>query len=306
MLFLFLLLSITASSSGSLDHLLRPKKLFRNPRKFVDAFSQANPDTINTLLTKIDEVIRDGTLQMQKAIDDTAALRITFNQKVAELDAATKSNVTATKNHDASGVALTSANEQVANNAKKVEAAKKDRDLKKNTLDQATKTKDATLKKTDAEAEDFKAILDLVAQLEPSQQEGGRRLLESGEGDVEKITNYVAQMQTAAANEAKDVQDAFNLANDEYTSASGTFDRLTVDQINLVENRKKAQNAFDQTKLLLDDAIDAVNAATKSHADVNRQLTLAKEFSDSETHRVTNDNKVLNEVKALLTDLKGK
>lgn len=303
MLFLVLLLSITASSHASLDHLLSPKKLFRNPRKFVDAFSQANPATLNSLLDKIDAIIHDGTAEMQKAIDNTAALQKAFNQKAAELEAATESNLTATGNHAASGETLDSAIDQVTINAKKVEAAKKERDVKKDALDQATKTKDATLEKTNAEAEDFKEILELVAQLTTAQQGSGRRLLESGEGDVEKITNYVVQMRDVSTEEAEAVKTAFNLAQNEYTSASDIFERLTVVQINLVESRKKAQTAFDQTELLLDDAINTVNAATKSHADANRQLTIAKEFSDSETLRVTNDNKVLNEVKVLIKGL---
>lgn len=308
MLFLVLLLSVTASSYRSLDHLLSPRKLFRNPRKFVNAFSQANPATIDTLIEKIDDLIKEGEDDVKSAQDQhTAALNL-LNEEAKKLETATKDEETKAQNHVDSQDELKKANDAVADGHKKVIFAETDKDSKQDSLDLATKNRDAVVKRTSAEADDYAEILALLDELEPSQEGAGRRLLEAvleaGEDDVTRMRGYVETMKTQSEHDAADAEREYNEHKGESEAANKKYQDLVDQQVDLEEAQEAAQNKFDVAKAEHEAAEVALAKVTKSHEEAKIAEGNAKEFLDSETKRVTDDNNTLNEVKKLLGELK--
>jgi len=304
MLFLVLLLSVTASSYRSLDHLLSPRKLFRNPRKFVNAFSQANPDTIDTLIQKIDEIIAEGESDVKSAQDKhTAALNL-FQEETQKLETATQDEKTKAQNLEDATNAHKAATNSVAEGHKKVIFAETDKLTKQDALDLETKNRDAIVKRTNAEAEDFKELLELLDSLEPTQEGAGRRLLEAGEDDVTRMRSFVATMQTQSEHEASEAEKDFQEHKDESEAANKKYEEYVSKQVELVEAEEAAKSKFDVAKAEHEVAESTLKTVTISHQQAELALENAKDLLDSETKRVTDDNKTLNEVKDLLEELK--
>lgn len=302
-LFLFLLLSITASSYRSLDHLQRPRKLFKNPRKFVNTFSQANPDTIKLLLTKIEDLLQEGKDDLSSAHDNHQDKLTAFNELEQSLKLRGQENQTATVNLASSEKLLTQKLDELSVQRTKVtEAATEEKTLKGRWETQKTLS-DLIQAKTTEEAKDFEELLVLFKSLEPSQQGHGRRLLETGEGDVDRMVNFVIEMQNAAKKEASDAATSEKTARTQYDTAKKTLDQETLTKIKLEEEERLLQEKVTQNKLLLDNAINSLKVITDSHAKGKEELESAEEFLNNEITRVTADEETLNQVKELLKNL---
>lgn len=305
MLFLVLLLSVTASSYRSLDHLLSPRKLFRNPRKFVNAFSQANPNTIDTLIQKIDEIIDEGNDDVKTAQDKHTAALTLFNEQTKKLGTATQDEKTKAQNHDDAKDALKKADDAVAEGNKKVIFAEADKFTKKDALDLTTKKRDAVVKRTNAEETDFKEILTLLDELAPTQQGAGRRLLEADENDVTRMKSYVETMRAQSQHDAADAEREYQEHLDESEAANKKYQDLVSQQVGLEEVQEAAQSKFDLAKAEHEAAQSTLKKVTNSHEQAKLALGGAKDFLDSETKRVTADNNTLNQVKTQLEALKS-
>jgi len=302
MLFFVLLLSVTASKYRSLDHLLSSKRL--SSREVFNAFSQVGKEgTIQKLIGKLDDLLAQGALDLTAANDTHVDKLDAFNKLAVSLKAATVAHKTATTALDNSKTALEGASADVDAQSKKVQEAQAVKEDKASKLTQATKTRDLTVSKTTEEASDFDAIIELVKDLQPSQQGFGRRLFGTAEGDVDRILGFVKEMQDAALKEAAESEKALKFATQEHTDASDLFDEATIKLINLVETEKTAKATFNRDKLLLDDAISELNTLTDAHGKAEIELDNAKDFLENESHRVGSDAKVINDVKNLLQGL---
>lgn len=298
LLFLVLLLSSTASS-----YLHHSGKLFRNPQKFVSTFSQANPDTIKNLIDKLDELLAQGVSDLGAATTNHNEKSKAFDEQDTLLTKAKKVNTSMTSKLKNSTEALQKADDELKAQNKVLAKAVEDRDLHFGRLQQVTTVRDLTVEKTNNEINDFKEILELLKGLVPTQQDSGRRLLETAEGDVDKIKDFLKQMQDEAVEEAAAAEKAVTLAKAENASATAAYETETRNHINLSEERGQAQRDFDRDALLLASAVDAVKEIQKKWNQAKVELEAAKELLDNETKRIESDTKTLNQVKEVLSGL---
>lgn len=295
MLYLVFLLSVTVSS-------YRPE-LFRSPRELVTAYSHANKNTIKKLLQKIAEFREEGKLELERVNSSFVNAGRHKDQHQAEFDQATLENnnakkavETATNEKDDAQAAWDDINGQLT-------VKKEERKRSKAIYDQKKALEDKILTRTNAEAKDFEDLMKLLPDLALTQQGAGRRLLETGEGDVAQIQGYVNEMISASKAEAADATAATSKAKAVFDNDDQLYTQLSSQLSNAQAALTSAGTKLRQKKNLLTISQDNLKKAKESLAQAKLDLENAEELRDITKVTVDNDDDTLAQVALKLENL---
>lgn len=309
-LFLFLAVSISAES---VDHLLSPKKLFKDPKAFASVFSRADRDTLTNLIEMVDKLLTDGQNDLAAAqleannaqsASDTAASELTLAEQEktdAETDLVIKQGETARLVKVAEGTAATSAAALTKHNTASDEA------------DNAATFRAKTVQRTTDEKDSLNQILAFLGDyLDAStaiEEKVSRQLLETAEfymveeDQIQELYEMIEALIATANSEEEAANDALTNANDALTDAQAELEAADTAHSEAESELHAAELAQTQATNHLDSKTSALTSATKKAEDASNALHDATQWLTDETARVSEETSTLNDVRALLEGL---
>lgn len=309
-LFLFLAVSISAES---VDHLLSPKKLFKDPKAFASVFSRADRDTLTSLIEMVDKLLTDGQNDLSAAqleannaqsASDAAdnELTIAEGEKTdAETDLVIKQGETARLAKVAEGTADTLVSAQTKNAAAADDA------------DNAATFRTKTVLRTTDEKDSLNQILAFLGDyLDAStaiEEKVSRQLLETAEfymveeDQIQELYEMIEGLIATANDEEEAANDALTAANNALTAAASELAAAETADSEAQGDLHAAQLAETQATNHLDSKVSALTSATKKAEDASSALHDANQWLTDETARVSEETTTLNDVRALLEGL---
>jgi len=311
-LFLFLAVAVSASS---VDHLLSPKKLFKDPEAFVSVFSLADKDTLNTLDGMVNKLLEEGKADLAAATDSKNSAESAHDEAASELGDAEQAKTLAEedlviKQGDAARLA-----QDAAATAATLEAATTKEGNAMDAHDAAATFKSKTIARTTSEKESLNQILTFLEQyLEASTaftQKSNRQLLE-------EITQQFLMVEEDQVEDLyKMIQDLIDIANQEEADASkaeedaaAAHDAAVAELTTATTAHSEASalsNAADLAKTQAENHLNskdhALQAAIAKEAEAKKVLDEATLWLSDETARISEEETALLKVKELLEKL---
>lgn len=309
-LFLFLAVSISAES---VDHLLSPKKLFKDPKAFASVFSRADRDTLTSLIEMVDKLLTDGQNDLAAAqleannaqsASETAEAELTVAEQEktdAETDLVIKQGETARLDKVAEGTATT------------LQAAENNNVAAQDAADDADTFRAKTILRTTDEKDSLNQILaflgDYLAASTAIEEKVSRQLLETAEfymveeSQIEELYKMIEDLIATANAEEQAAVDASTSANNALIAAGSELEATQTAHSEAESELHAAELAQTQATNHLSSKETALTSATKKAGDASITLNDATQWLTDETARVSEETSTLNDVRSLLEGL---
>jgi len=268
--------------SGMEHSLHHHQSLFKNPKAFLSSLSQIDEDKINEMITMIGQLISDGEVQRQAAIDSEASAQSDTDAKTAAFEVA-EGNVAAAQE------ALDDARAELSQFISEEEEAKNIHDaaiLKKATAktdrDAKAKTNEDQGARIDEEKGTFEEIKSLIATISAGEAsdleiKNVRKLLnfvdykylvDADPQSLEAVVDLIDQLIEDGETERNGYINDFNQAESAFTDASAVADQTQIDWETAIGKvtRQEISIGGDDETTGLEQILSAAQAAEDSAA----------------------------------------